>query len=386
MGSFEELLNAGAMDEKAAARDRKIVKTSVIGILANLFLAGFKAAVGLLSHSIAVLLDAVNNLSDAASSLITIVGTRLARKEPDRKHPFGYGRIEYLTAMVIALIVLYAGVTSLTESIRKIFSPETPEYSATSLAIISVAILVKVVLGRYVKHVGKAVHSDALVNSGEDARLDAVISLSTLVAAIIFLSTGFSLEAYLGAIISLVIVKSGLEMLKETLSRILGESADAELARAIKATVCAFEGVSGAYDLVLNNYGPDHFNGSIHIEVPETLQAGELDALIRRITVEVYNKHRVLLTAIGVYSINLKDDQAAKMRDAIKEKVLAHPHVRGMHGFYAHLAQKTARFDVVLSFDAKDRHALYDEIRREVQALYPDYSFQIASDFDWAEA
>ena len=192
-------------------RDKTIIRTSMIGILANVFLAGFKAVIGLMTHSVAITLDAVNNISDAGSSLITIVGTKLAGKEPDKKHPFGYGRMEYLSAMVISLIVLYAGITSFTESVKKIIKPETPSYTSIAIVIVTVAVLVKIVLGAYVKKVGERVHSDSLVNSGQDATLDSVISAATVVAAVVYITTGLSLEAWLGAVISLIIIKSGVE-------------------------------------------------------------------------------------------------------------------------------------------------------------------------------
>ena len=311
------------------SREKIIVRTSIIGIIANVLLAAFKAAVGLLSHSIAVILDAVNNISDAGSSVITIVGAKLAGREPDKKHPFGYGRIEYLSAMVISVIVLYAGVTSLVESIKKIINPEAPDYSAVSLIIIGVAVLVKFFLGRYVKATGEKVNSDSLINSGEDARLDAVISASTLVAAAIFLIFHISLEAWLGALISLVIIKSGVEMLKDTISRILGEGNDPELAKGIKQTVRSFPDVQGAYDLVLHNYGPEALNGSIHIEIPDTYSADKLDALIRDIEETVYKKHNVILTAVGVYSMNTKDSFITETRKKVQSIVLDHEHVKG---------------------------------------------------------
>ena len=286
--------------EKTVSRDKKIIKTSIIGIVANVFLAAFKAFIGLISHSVAITMDAVNNISDAASSVITIVGTKLAGKEADKKHPFGYGRIEYLSAMIISVLVLYAGFTAFVESIKKIITPDTPDYSAVSLIIVAVAVVVKIVLGRYVKSVGKKVNSDSLINSGEDATLDSVISASTLVAAGIYLIFHISLEAYLGAIIALVIIKSGIDMLRETLSKILGERADADLAKAIKRTVVDYPEINGAYDLVLHNYGPDTYQGSVHIEVPDTLSADELDQLIRKVTEDVFAKHSVILTAVGV--------------------------------------------------------------------------------------
>lgn len=175
-----------------------IVRTSVLGIGANVLLAAFKAVVGMLTHSIAVTMDAVNNPSDAMSSVITIVGTKLAGKAPDRNHPLGYGRVEYLSATVISIIVLYAGVSSLIESVKGIVSPQTPSYTPTSLVIIAAAVVVKLVLGRHVKATGERVGSDSLVASGADALFDAVLSASTLAAAAaaVFITTGFAIEAW----------------------------------------------------------------------------------------------------------------------------------------------------------------------------------------------
>ena len=370
---------------RALQRDKIIIKTSIIGIAANVFLAALKAVFGLLTHSIAIVLDAVNNLSDAASSVITIVGTKLAGKAPNKKHPFGHGRAEYLSAMLISVIILYAGITSFTESVKKIITPVTPDYTSAALIMVGVAIAVKIILGIYVKSVGKKVNSDSLVNSGEDAALDAVISASTLAAAVIFLLTGVSLESWLGAVISVVIIKSGVEMLKDTISKILGESADADLARSIKKTVLSFPDVSGAYDLVLNNYGPDRFNGSIHIELPDTYSAGEIDELLREITVEVFSRHNVILTAIGVYSVNTSNDEAAKMRDKIYSTVLDNEFVVQTHGFYVNEKKKTIRFDAVISFDAPDRTAVYADICKKVGQMYPGYELQIALDTDFTE-
>ena len=373
---------AGAQN---AAREKTIVKTSVIGIIANVFLAGFKAVIGLMTNSIAIVLDAVNNISDAGSSLITIVGTKLAGREPDKKHPFGYGRIEYLSAMIIAVIVLYAGITSFVESVKQIIHPETPDYNTVSLVIVAVAVVVKILLGRYVKRVGLRVHSDSLVNSGEDATLDSVISASTLAAAGIFLLFGLSLEAWLGAIISLVIIKSGIEMLRDTISQILGESNDKDLAREIRKTVVGFPGVQGAYDLVLNNYGPDTWNGSIHIEVPDTYSADQLDQMLREIQMKVYGEHHVVLTAIGVYSVNTRDEEVIQTKRQVEKIVFAHQYVRQMHGFYLTKEQKKIRFDIVVSFDAKDRRAVYREVLADVQKAFPDYELQVAMDTDFAE-
>ncbi len=371
--------------DRNEGRERKIVHTSIIGIVTNVLLAAFKAAVGLFSHSIAIVLDAVNNLSDAASSLITIVGTKLAGKAPDKKHPFGYGRLEYLSSMIISLIVLYAGLSSFTESVKKIINPDTPDYSLSSLIIVGVGVVVKILLGAFVKKVGKETDSDSLVNSGEDASLDAVISATTLLAALLYLWKHISVEAWLGAVISLFIIKAGIEMLRETISKVLGERGDASLVSSIKETVRSFKDVSGAYDLVLNNYGPDAFNGSIHIEVPDSYSAGKLDELIRAISLEVYKKHHVFLTAVGVYSVNTSGDRAAQLRDEIYALVKAHEYVLQLHGFYLNEETNSIRFDVVISFDAPDRKKVYQDVCMQLAERYPGYEFEVAMDFDFSE-
>ena len=369
----------------ADERDRKIIRTSIIGILANIFLVAFKAFIGLTSNSIAIVMDAVNNLSDAASSVITIIGTKLARKEADRKHPFGYGRIEYLSAMVISVLVLYAGITAFIESVKKIITPETPDYTPVALIIVAAGVVVKIALGLYVKSVGKKVNSDSLINSGQDATLDSIISASTLVAAAVYIIFHISLEAWLGAVIAVVIIKSGIEMLRDTLSKILGERADAELTKEIKRTVNSFPEVLGSYDLVLHNYGPDAFHGSVHIEVPDTFTADELDRLTRKLTAAVYEKTGVILTAVGVYSSNTKDALAVETRKRVSEIALSHEHVMQIHGFYFDSEEKSIRFDIIVSFDAKDRREVCRQVTADIQKAFPDYRLEIVLDTDFSE-
>ncbi len=271
------------------------------------------------------------------------------------------------------------------ESVKQIIHPETPEYNTVSLIIVAVAVVVKILLGRYVKGVGVKVNSDSLINSGEDATLDSIISASTLVAAGIFLIFHISLEAWLGAIISIIIIKSGIEMLRDTISQILGERNDTELAKAIHDTVVSFPGVEGAYDLVLNNYGPDAWNGSVHIEVPDTYSADRLDQMIREIMMKVYSEHHVILTAVGVYSVNTKDEETIRTKKEVEEIVFANAYVRQMHGFYLTKDEKKIRFDIVISFDAKDRRAVYNEVVAAVQKAFPDYTLQVAMDTDFTE-
>ena len=363
-------------------RDQIIIRTSITGIVANVFLAGFKAFVGLAAHSIAIVMDAVNNLSDALSSLITIIGTKLAGRAPDKKHPLGHGRTEYLSAAIISIIVLYAGVTALVESVKKIIHPETPEYTKLTLVIVAVAVVVKILLGRYVKKTGEKVDSEALVASGSDALFDAVISTSTLVAALIFITTGKSLESWLGAVISLLIIKAGIEMLRETLSSIIGERIPAETAAAVKEAICSFEEVNGAYDLILHNYGPERLIGSVHIEVPDTITAHRLDELQRAITRKVMRETGVIMTGISVYAQNTQNEKIREMEEFARSTAFSYEHVMQVHGFYVDEPEKRITFDVIIGFETKDREKIVEEIRGKVKEKYPDYDVYVTLDYD----
>ena len=370
------------MENSKKSRESQIIKTSIIGILANIFLASFKAVIGMISNSIAIVLDAVNNLSDALSSIITIIGTKLAGKAPDKEHPYGHGRAEYLSAMLISVIILYAGTTSLIESVKKIITPEMPDYSIASLVILIVAIAVKIVLGIYVQKVGKKVNSESLIDSGKDALMDSIISTSTLIAAVIFIGFRISLEAWLGIIISVVIIKAGIDMIRSTISQIIGERIENEVSTSIKKTVSSFDKVYGAYDLILNNYGPSTFLGSIHIEIEDTMKASEIDELTRNIMEKVYNEHGVILTAIGIYSMNTQDEEIRQMREEISKIVHSYKSVLQMHGFYVNKKEKNISFDIIIDFNEKNKDEIYKEIYEKVSENYKDYDIKITMDFD----
>jgi cation diffusion facilitator family transporter len=364
-------------------REKVIVRTSMTGILTNLFLVVFKMIAGLLAHSIAVVLDAVNNLSDALSSIITIVGVKLAGKAADAKHPLGHGRIEYLSALAVACLVLYAGITSLVESIKKIINPSVPDYSALTLVIIAVGVVTKIILGTYFKKTGQKVNSNSLVASGEDARFDAILSFSVFVCALIYIFTDVSLEAYVGAAIAVFIIKSGVEMLRDTVDDLLGTAFDRDLTHNIKTFVKGLSpDIMGAYDLILHSYGPDHTVGSIHIAVKDTTTAEEIDALSRKIAAAVYARFNVLLVGVGIYSYNTKNDEAAEMRSKVTHIVMSHEGVIQLHGFYVDIPAKQMSFDMIIDWNIKDREALYRHIREDVQKEYPGWQIHTTLDIN----
>ncbi|MEE3468000.1 MAG: cation diffusion facilitator family transporter [Eubacterium sp.] len=365
------------------SRDKVIVRVSIIGILANLALVVFKAIIGLLANSIAIILDAINNLTDMLSSLVTIIGAKLAARKPDKHHPLGHGRIEYLSAMIVAAIILGAGVGAGYKSVESVLDPKTPEYTTIGLIIISVAVIVKVVLGLYYRKKGREVNSGALVASGTDALFDAIVSISVLGSAIIFIITGFNAEPYVGLLISVLIIKSGIEIMMETLNEILGQRFDRGLLKEIRNTICEEELVQGAYDLILHSYGPDRYMGSVHVEVPDTLTAEQIDELGRRIEESVYVKHGVILTGVGIYSVNTSDDTVVNLRKEITHLVNTHDDVIQMHGFHVDKTNNRAYLDLIMDYEYKDYEERFEAVCEEIRAAHPTYEWILTQDIDF---
>lgn len=371
-----------SIESQQKKRENAIVRTSLLGILANVLLSGFKAAVGLLSHSIAVTLDAVNNLTDALSSIITIIGAKLSGKAPDKKHPLGHGRAEYLSAWIIAALVLYAGIMSLVKSVKNILTPPAVDYTAVTIIVLVASIAIKLFLGIYVGRRGKALQSGALSASGRDALNDAILTTSVLLSAILFLVFGVQLEAYVGVVISVLIIKSGLNMLTETLNELLGKRVDRAFLDAIRQTICDDPDVRGAYDLILHSYGVGKYIGSVHVEVPDTMDADAIDHMERRIAENVYRTHGVLLTGIGIYAADTHNDAVATIRTDVTRRVMAHKGVLQIHGFHADVEQKHMCMDIILDYALDDRDAVYETILAEIREAYPSYDVQIILDID----
>ncbi|MBR4511360.1 MAG: cation transporter [Bacteroidales bacterium] len=363
-------------------RNSQIIRTSVIGIIANVLLAAFKAIVGIIANSVAIVMDAVNNLSGALSSVITIVGAKLSQRPADNKHPFGHGRIEYFSAIIIAVIVLSAGITSLIESVKKIFEPVTPTYTATTLIVIIVAIAVKLILGEYVKRKGKQLKSDALTASGSDALFDAAITLTTLISAGIMLIWNVSLDGILSTLISAVIIKAGIEMLASPVNELLGARVPAELTRQIKEEVSAIEGVHGVFDLILHNYGPEVMIGSLHINVYDTLSAYDIHGLSRKISMQMYEKHGIIMS-IGIYAISTGENQRTELQSKVMEKLSAHKEIIQIHGFYCSEKEKMFSVDVVPDMSVHNDAALSASLVSELQPLAPDMRVTVVIDHNY---
>ena len=346
----------------------------------NLFLVLFKAVVGFLANSIAIILDAVNNLTDAVSAIITIIGAKLSGKAPDKEHPYGHGRIEYFAAVIIATIVLFAGVTSLKESFLKILSPADVNYAWYTLLVILVAIFVKFGFGRYVKNIGKQIDSQSLIATGTDAFMDAILSFSTLVGAVINLIWKLNIEGYLGVVISIIIIKSAIGILKETIDTMIGQRADTKLTKELKAKINSFEGVHGTYDLMLHSYGPSKLMGSAHIELDDATTAKEIHTLTRKISEEIFKEFGIILT-LGIYASN-NSGKAKAIKEKLEEIIKDYTDVLQLHGFYLDDEKKQVSFDIIIDFKCENSENVKNEIIDKIKKAYPEYEYAVVLDTD----
>ena len=369
------------MSKNKPNRQRIIIRTSIIGIVTNLVLVAFKMTVGLIAASNAIVLDAVNNLTDVFSSVVTIVGTKLAARRPDREHPYGHGRYEYLAALVVGAIIFSVGAFALVESIPKVFHTELADYSLASIIVISAAILVKIFLGLYVKSVGRAQDSASLLASGLDAMFDAVLSFSTLIGIFSTMFFQVSLDGILGVIISLFIIKTSLEILSNSVLDIIGGRSDPRLSRKLHAFVCSFPEVSGAYDLILHDYGPGAYMGSIHIQVPDRLTAKDIHRLTSEISQGALSRYNITLT-VGIYAENSQTKTHQAMRRHLEEIIEHYPAVLQSHGFYVDDQQKLVTFDLVIDYFYREKLKLKNRIVREFRRAYPEYRCRVTLDLD----
>lgn len=362
-------------------RAKVIIRTSLLGIITNIVLVIFKMTVGLIAGSIAIVLDAVNNLTDVCSSVVTIIGAKLAGRTPDPEHPYGHGRFEYLAAMAVGVIVLLAGIMALIESAPKVFQSELADYSAATVIVVTAGVIVKLLLGRHVKKVGQKVDSGSLIASGIDAIFDALLSFSTLVGIFVTMIFQISIDGILGVIIAAFIIKTSIEILTEAAADILGRGIDPDLAHEIRETVRSFAGVQGAYDLDLHNYGPAEYIGSVHIEVPDQMTAREIDQLSRKITRKIYQKYAVALT-IGIYTENNDTEMRREVRKYLQKIVAEHAEIRQMHGLHIDEETKTVCFDLIIDQRCSEKSKLKNHIVRHLKKTYPDFRYHVTLDLD----
>lgn len=365
-------------------RSRIIRRAGWTGIGVNLTLTAAKAAVGAAASSVAMTSDALNNLTDAMSAIITLIGAKAADKHPDREHPFGHGRWEYVSSAAIAVLILYAGVTVFIESVTRIASPAETHYDTLSVLVMGGSVGVKLGLSVYCRHTGARIDSPALRATGVDAALDAAMSAAILTGIVIRLTTGAVLDGWLGIGVAFVILKSGADVLKEGLSSIIGEQVPAELTNRLCTAIAQFPGVQGVCDLQLHRYGPERVIGSVYVVLPEDMTVGEADGICRRISESVAKDESIEL-AVAIYATNYAAPGADEIHAALHKLASGDPEILQVHGFRADLANRTVNFHIVIDYSNKNPSGVRDRLTDCMKRQFPNYTFYATTDFGTSE-
>ena len=358
------------------SREGIIATTSVLGIAVNILIAAVKVVIGLLASSIAIMSEGVNNATDALTSVLTLVGTKLAGKHPDEKHPFGYGRIEYLTGLVVAVLILVTGVELLISSVKLVFQPEEPNISYLSLVIIAVSAVIKFFLGVYTVRMGKKADSSALEAVGIESRNDSFLSVVTILSAVIFLVFRLPVDAYAGLFTSLVILKSGFDILRETISELLGRPGEKELAAELYQEIRETDGIVGAADMMLHNYGPDAYSGSVNIEIDHSKTVGEIYQFIHQLQLRIMQEHHVTMV-FGIYAVDNDHDTIRELRKTIARFVTDREHVKSFHAVYLDPGSDRLYCDLIVDYALRDWDVLENDFKGYMKEHYPDKKIEL---------
>lgn len=358
------------------SRNKIITQTSWLGILANVLMAIIKIIIGALTSSISIISEGVNNATDSLTAFIALIGTKLANKHPDKKHPFGYKRIEYLTGLVIATIIVVTGVEMLTTSIKIIFNPTKLSISYVSLIIIAVSAIIKFALGTYTIKIGKKVNSIALEAVGIDGRNDSFISIITIVSALFFLVFNLSIDAYAGIIISSLIIKSGFNALKDTISELLGRSGQKELADKIYKEIHNTKEIINAADMMLHNYGPNTWSGSVNVEVDHAKTVGEIYQVIHKLQLKIMHEYKVVMV-FGIYAVDHDHEDVKTIRQDIDIFVLKNKHIKSIHAVYLDPQTNKIYCDFIVDYDLKEWNTLKEEFLEYMAQKYPNNEIEL---------
>ena len=293
---------------------------SILGILFNVFLFGIKYFAGVLSGSIAIMADAFNNLSDAGSSLITLIGFKFAGMEPDNEHPFGHGRIEYIAGFIVSVLIILMGVELFKSSVIKIFSPEAIDTSLAAIVILIISILVKLYMSLYNGSIGKKINSSAMKATATDSKSDCIATTVVLISMLILKLTGLNIDGYSGVLVACFILYAGYDAAKETLSPLLGQLPDNSLVQNIEQIVMNYDEIVGIHDLVVHDYGPGRLMISLHAEVPGSGDIYVLHDAIDRAEMELSKKLHCE-AVIHLDPIDTDDEETMRMKDLVSKKI-----------------------------------------------------------------
>lgn len=360
----------------------------IVGIILNITLFIIKLSVGIISKSIAVTADAFNNLSDAASSVITILGFKLSNMPADEEHPFGHGRIEYISALIVAFMVMLVGFQFIKSSFTRIINPEPVNFELIPFILIVISISFKIWLSRFNKFVGESINSSALKAASFDALGDVVTSSTVALSLLVSRWTTFPIDGYIGIIVAFIILYSGFSLVKETLNPLLGSAPDKELVDKIKNGVLSYDHISGVHDLIIHNYGPGRCMASIHAEVPCNISIVKIHDIIDKAEKELSESLRIHLV-IHMDPISVDDKEIVKTQQQLTEIISSFSIIKSMHDFrvVGEGEYKNLIFDIVVDSSRRGKEiedeVLKSDICKRVKEIYPGYNCVITIDNDF---
>ncbi|MDD6212289.1 MAG: cation diffusion facilitator family transporter [Clostridiales bacterium] len=354
------------------SREGIITVTSGLGIIVNFMIALLKIIIGFFASSIAIISDGVNNATDALTSILALLGAKLAEKHPDEKHPFGYGRIEYLASLSISVLILVTGYEIFTSSLDRIFHPEPLNISTWAILIIVISAAAKFFLGVYTIRMGKKADSKALEAVGLEGRNDSLISVLTLASFAVYMILHVSVDAFVGIVTSIIILKTGFEVLKDTVSEILGRPGQKELAQALYRKIRKTEGILGAADMILHNYGPDSYSGSVNIEIDHNKSIGEIYQNIHKLQLDIMHEYHVTMV-FGIYAVDNDGEEIKELRKYIGNFVREQEHAKSFHALYLDKESHRLYCDIIVDYKLRDWEKLRTQFEEYISLQYPEY-------------
>ena len=344
----------------------------IVGIICNVLLCGLKLLAGLLAGSVAMIADAFNNLSDAGSSVVTLVGFKLASAPPDKDHPFGHGRMEYLSAMGVAVLIIIAGFELAIEAVDKILHPAEAQFSWIAIVILAVSIGAKLWMAVFNHHVGKQINSDALMAAATDSRNDVICTAVVLVSSVISYFTHIALDGYVGIAVALFVIWSGFSVIRDTVSPLLGQAPDPELVENIQRTVLSYDGVVGIHDLIVHDYGPGRVIVSLHAEVPEDQPISKSHDVIDNIEMELMERYNIL-SCIHMDPVDNDNPETLRLKELAISLMNGVDESLTLHDFRVVSGDTHTNllFDLVVPHNCKHPEELAAQMREAVHAADP---------------
>ena len=367
-------------------RGRYGVLCSVVSIVLNLIMAGFKVVLGLITNSVAIMADGINNLSDVASNIATLLGFVFSLKGPDKEHPFGHGRLEYLAGLSISVLILFVGLQTLWDAINHIITPEPVYFSWLAVVVLIISIIIKYLMGRFNLTIGTRINSTALVAAGRDSKVDILATLVTLIALVSSLYTDLPIDGILGAIVSLIILKTGYDIGKETITSLLGAPPDESLLEELKVFTLSYERVLGTHDLMIHDYGPGRRYLTMHVEINKNEEMVEIHEVIDSIERDIYTNFNIKAT-IHLDPVDLDDELTRKMKIVVSSIVTNINADYSIHDFRigCYGGVMTLIFDVTIpAEDATPHHKLVQEINEAVKNYDSQFKTLIEIDHSYS--